>query len=178
MIDWAEIHAKEIAPVLQNFSTSPPPVVLAILAAAVLSGIALVIWAPGRLRLAGVVLIFIAIFASYMVLSGARRARQRPAHYEYGSIVKKYSKKSTSTDSRGMIEPVTTYYIEMNVSTAHEIRAEGQAGPVEAAGTRKLSADEELYGRLAEGDRIYAIVLPTADDAIHFAVREDGTVVR
>ncbi len=179
MIDWAKIHAAEIAPTLAKFAAPPPPAVLILLLVVFLGGLALIIWSPAKFKAAGFVLIGITLFIAYMTAGNYYRAKHRLARYERGIIEKKFSRKSTRKDSRGQILPVTTYFIEISIDESRKLGSKGAAEPTTAYnGKRERLVAESLYNKVTAGEKVHAVILPTAKDAIHFVVRDNGEIIK
>lgn len=178
-MQWDQIYKTEVAPVLAQFSAGPPLWVYAALGLALLGGVALLVWTSGGVRLSGLVLVFIAGFILYMMHSGTEKARTRPAEYRTGVVNKKYTLERPVRRANGMMEPQTSYWIELRVNEARNFGAHG-AGNALPVGpdAQAIGVDESLYAKVREGATITGVILPTANDHFHFVVEADGSIIR
>ena len=79
-MNWSHIYKSEVSPVLENFASGPPLWVYGIIGVLVLAATALIVWAPMKFKLGGIVLLFFCGFLGFMVLDvSARHGHRRLA---------------------------------------------------------------------------------------------------
>ncbi|MCK5538245.1 MAG: hypothetical protein KAI79_15570 [Bacteroidales bacterium] len=179
MIDWTKIYLEMVSPVINRATSMPPTAILAIIAIALLGGIALLVWAPRKGKAIGFILVFFVLFIAYMIVSSYFDAKYGVVHFEKGSITNKSSEEFSNKNSQGYSYTDTAYYIEMNVSQAYVLSKDGQGDLLpEKSGSFKYLVDKSLYNQLKEYDDINAVFMSNVDEAIHFVVLPDGSVLK
>ena len=111
-MNWSQIYRSEVAPILENFASGPPVWVYAIVGILAATGIALIVWAPMKVKLGGAVLIFFCGFIGFMAFRSSRVKTDEPAEFRTGLILKKYEKKQVVRKTTGIMEPEITYWID------------------------------------------------------------------
>ena len=177
-MQWDQIYRAEVAPVLAQFSAGPPVWVYALIGLTVAGGVAALVWLPGRLKPGGLVLLFVAGFILYMIYSSADRARSRPAEFRTGLVERKFTLERPVRRATGIMEPETSYWIELRVHKAATFDARGAGAAQTGIEVQTIGLSEALYGNIQEGTTITGVILPTATDHFHFLVNADGTIVR
>jgi hypothetical protein len=181
-MNWSEIYQGEVAPVLENFSAGPPIWVYAIVGILAATGIALLIWAPVKVKMAGAVLLFFCGFIGFMVFRSSRVKQGEPAVFRTGLVLRKYEKKQVVRKTTGVMEPEITYWIDLQPQAIGRFDDTGllrkeEVQSNQSAGTEIL-VSEDIYAQVREGQIITGVILPTATDSFHFLVESDGSIVR
>ena len=162
---------------MENFSSGPPMWVYGIIGTLAILGIALLVWAPLKVKLGGAVLLFICGFIGFMMLRNSGIKPGQPAEFCTGKILKKYEKKQVVKKTTGMMEPEISYW--MDVQTLRCAKFD-EAGIVEEVSptpeSRSISLDHSLYSSVDEGQEVTGVILPFATNSFHFLVSADGRV--
>lgn len=175
---WDQIYSAEVAPVLAQFSSGPPVWVYALIGLALAAGVAALVWLPGKLKPIGLVLLFVGGFILYMMYSSADRAQSRPAEFRTGVVERKFTLERPVRRTTGIMEPETSYWIELRVQESATFDARGAGAAQTGREVQTIGLSEALYGKIQEGTTITGVILPTATNHFHFLVNADGTIVR
>lgn len=176
-MNWDSIYKSEVAPVLENFASGPPVWVYALLGVLALGGVALLIWAPLKFKLAGAVLLFFCGFLGFMVLRNSGIKPGQPAEFCTGRILKKYEKKQVVRNAAGIMEPEISFWIDLQPSRCARFDESGvldEGAPSQEP--RSITLDESLYGSVEDGQEITGVIIPTARNSFHFLVAADGSI--
>lgn len=176
-MNWGDIYKSEVSPVMANFSSGPPVWVYAIVGTLAIVGIALLVWAPLKVKLGGAALLFFCGFIGFMLLRNSGIKAGEPAEFCAGKVLKKYEKKQVVKKTTGMMEPEISYWIDLETIRCAKFDDSGiveeETAPPEP---RSITLAENLYGALAEGQEVTGVILPTARNAFHFLVSADGSI--
>ena len=182
MIDWKKIYSDIVAPVISNFTSPPPTPVLIVLSIILLTGVGLmyITWSSGKGKLIGIMLVFIVSFVAYMVISGYFRVKNNTARFETAIITKKFTKKiSRKETNTGHTYSDTIYYFEINTSAAFIITEKGKGDYLPNRIIKhECLVDKSIYEQLNVKDKINAVFMPGIDDAIHYIVLGDGSIIK
>ena len=178
-MQWDAIYKSEVSPVLANFSSGPPIWVYVMVGLFALAGIALIIWAPLKVKLGGVVLLFFCGFIGFMVLKSSGVKPGQPAEFHTGTVLEKIRKKQVVKKTTGIMEPEITYWIRFQTNESGKFDDSGILESLEPEDVeREILISESLYASLREGQSITGVILPTAQDSFHFLVQPDGSVLK
>lgn len=178
MVDWVELHRREIAPVNERLARPMPRAVALGALAAVIAGVLLPVALPFPVGLAGLVLAGAGGFV--LVVARANRARAGlPARLRRGTVVGREHERQVGEDTRGISVARDMYFVTLRVSEWAPLTEAG-AGPTTpgAGATERLGVSESLHGALVEGAEVNLVSYPGAPGHAHLLVREDGTVAR
>ena len=117
-------------------------------------------------------IVLAAIVLSLLYLTGARRRLQKlPVLLLSARVRRKHLHQST--DRTTHVE-TRRHHLELDVYRVSHLSRQGQLTEASVQEQRpKLSTSTEIYGQVAEGDEITAIVMPH-DGAIYFMLDKDG----
>lgn len=179
-MDYAEIYKSEVAPVLANFQAAPPLWVYGILAFLVLGGIAMLVFAPVKVKAGGAVLIFAAGFIGYMMMTSKKKAQNTIATYRVVRVIDKTEKKQVVRNTRGIMEPHFSYLLTVD---SIEGGLFDDTGKIEGKVAEKNAGEEILvskpvFNAVQKGETVTGIILPTANNAFHLVIRPDGEKIR
>lgn len=171
---WDAIYRAEVAPVLTNFSSGPPVWVYAIIGVVAAGGLALIIWAPLKIKMAGFVLLFFCGFIGFMVFRSASNASRKVAEFRRCTVLQKLEEKRVVKDSRGIMVPEVSYRVEAQCSLKGRFDETGLLDQSPIEGTAVFGIGKSIYDGIAPGETITGVILPTASDYFHFLVTPDG----
>ncbi|MBI39566.1 MAG: hypothetical protein CMF59_08200 [Leptospiraceae bacterium] len=180
-MNWSQIYRSEVAPILENFASGPPVWVYAIVGILAATGIALIVWAPMKVKLGGAVLIFFCGFIGFMAFRSSRVKTDEPAEFRTGLILKKYERKQVVRKTTGIMEPEITYWIDFQPEVVGRFDATGLLEKNEvSAGSEstEILISEQIYSMVKEGQTVTGVILPTANESFHFLVESGGAIVR
>ncbi len=178
MIDWKKIYSNDIAPVLKNFRTPPPVVIVYVLLFLWFVSLFLIILASIKIKLIGFVLISIVTFIGYTIISNYLKAKNKPVYFLQGVVDNMFTEAISKTDSIGNSYSETIFYLEINISSAYTITENGKDKQLDKKGIQKLLLSEKLYNKIDKKEKISAVIMPTATDSIHFVVKSNGDILK
>ena len=174
MTDWAALYQTAIAPVLAQHARPVPRPVLGVAAGAVVVGGLLFGLLPSPSRFSGLVLIFIVLFGVIATLQKRRAARQGLAWIRTGAVVGLRIDAFLNDDTRtGATQRRDIYVVELAVALEGPLTPQG-AHLRPTPGVQRLTTSEEIYRRLAVGDALTTLSLPTARGFIYQLVDESS----
>lgn len=181
-MNWSHIYKSEVSPVLENFASGPPLWVYGIIGVLVLAATALIVWAPMKFKLGGIVLLFFCGFIGFMVFKSSRVKPGQPATFQTGRVLDLIEKKQVVKKTTGIMEPEISYRI---LFVAEETGAFDHSGlldteqiPGDSQYETEMLVSESIYRGVRKGQQVTGIILPTANNAFHFLILEGGSVIK
>lgn len=177
MIDWKKVYSNQILPIIDGVTSLPPLWLLIIFGALFFGGVSLMIWAPVKGKLAGLVLLFMVGFITYMATNNYYGAKNKDAHFEIGAITKKFSKMEIKNLSTGFSHKETVYYVEFEMYESYILTKAGKGKALnEEIGKQQYSVSLSMYEKLNEGEQINAVFSPNG--GLYCFIRPDGSVIK